>query len=65
MAQWVKDVALSLQQPGWLLWWGFNPWLRNFHTATDKIMLSEKKPVLPYFIFLKYKKKKKDSKPYY
>ena len=31
MAQWVKDLALSLQQLGPLLWHGFNPWLRNFY----------------------------------
>ena len=27
----VKDLALSLQQLGSLLWHGFNPWLENFH----------------------------------
>ena len=31
MAQWVKDLALSLQWLGPLLWCGFNPWPRNFH----------------------------------
>ena len=26
MAQWVKDLALSLQQLGFLLWLRFDPW---------------------------------------
>ena len=30
MAQWVKYLALSLQQLGWLLWHGFEPWPKNF-----------------------------------
>ena len=30
MAQWVKDLVLPLLWLGWLLWWGFNPWPRNF-----------------------------------
>ena len=29
--QGVKDLALSLQQHGSLLWHGFDPWLENFH----------------------------------
>ena len=29
-AQWVKDLALSLQWLWLLLWCGFNPWSRNF-----------------------------------
>ena len=31
MAQWVKDLVLSLQWLGLLLWCGFDPWPRNFH----------------------------------
>ena len=31
MAQWVKDLALSPQQLGSLLWQGFDLWPRNFH----------------------------------
>ena len=31
MVQWVKDVALLLQQLGLLLWHGFDPWSSNFH----------------------------------
>ena len=31
MAQQLKDLALSLQWLGSLLWHGFNPWLRNFY----------------------------------
>ena len=27
----VKDLALSLQWLGLLLWWGFSSWPRNFH----------------------------------
>ena len=30
MAQWVKDLALSLWWLRWLLWHGLNPWPRNF-----------------------------------
>ena len=33
VAQWVKDLALSLQRPGLLLWLWFNPWSRNSHAA--------------------------------
>ena len=32
VAQWVKNLALSLHQMGLLLWHGFNPWPRNFHS---------------------------------
>ena len=31
MAQWIKDLALSLQWFGSLLWCGFNPCLGNSH----------------------------------
>ena len=31
MAEWVKDLALSLQWLGLLLWCMFEPWLGNFH----------------------------------
>ena len=31
MAQWVKDLVLSLLQLGLLLWCRFDPWQRNFH----------------------------------
>ena len=31
MAQWLKDLALSLQLPGLLLCYGFDLWPRNFH----------------------------------
>ena len=30
VAQQVKDLALSVQWPGSLLWCGFDPWPRNF-----------------------------------
>ena len=30
VAQWVKDLVLSLQQLRSLLWCGFHPWPRNF-----------------------------------
>ena len=29
--QWVKDLVISLQHLGLLLWHGFDPWPRNFH----------------------------------
>ena len=44
----VKDLALSLQQLGWLLWCGFNPWPGNFH--------------LPHAIGMAKKKKKREEK---
>ena len=31
MAQWIKDLAVSLQWLGLLLWHGFDPCPRNFH----------------------------------
>ena len=31
MTQQVKDLELSLLWLWSLLWWGFDPWLRNFH----------------------------------
>ena len=31
VTKWVKDVVLSLQQLGLLLWHGFNPWPWNVH----------------------------------
>ena len=27
----IKDLVLSLQWPGLLLWYGFDPWPGNFH----------------------------------
>ena len=30
VAQWIKDLALSLLRLRLLLWYDFNPWLRNF-----------------------------------
>lgn len=32
MAQWVRDMVLSVQQRGLLLWCGVDPWPRNFHS---------------------------------
>ena len=32
LVQRVKDLELSLQWPGLLLWHGFDPWSRKFHT---------------------------------
>ena len=31
VAQWLKDLALSLQQLVSLLWHRFDPWPRKFH----------------------------------
>ena len=55
MAQWIKDLVLSLQQLGLQLWCGFDPWPRNFQVGAvgmarkkdaymdlKKILLSEK-----------------------
>ena len=36
MAQRVKDLALSLQQLGPLLWHGFDYWPGNFHTLQGR-----------------------------
>ena len=33
----VEDPGLSLQQLGWLLWHGFDPWPGNFHICEAKI----------------------------
>ena len=33
VAQWVRNLALSLRWPDSLLWCKFKPWLRNFHTC--------------------------------
>ena len=30
VVQWVKDLALSLKWPGWLLWYGFDSGLGTF-----------------------------------
>lgn len=35
VTQQVKDPMLSLQQRRWLLWCGFEPWLRNFPHAVE------------------------------
>ena len=40
MVQWIKDLALSLQCLGSLLWLGFNPWSGNFHM----LQVGEKTP---------------------
>ena len=44
MAQWVKDLALSLQWLGSLLWCGFDPWhmlqawsKKNVHSSRMKL----------------------------
>ena len=31
MGEWIKDLTLSLQWLGSLLWRGFHPWPRNLH----------------------------------
>ena len=41
MAQWVKDLALSLLWHWLLQWHGFNPWPRNFHMPTNAYEKSE------------------------
>ena len=51
MAQQVKDLVLSLQQLGSLLWHGFDPWLGNFHILWEWQKKKKKK-----------KKKEKEKK---
>ena len=37
VAQWVKDLALSLEWLlKWLLWHGFDPWPRNFYMLKER-----------------------------
>ena len=43
VAQWVKDLSLSLQWLGLPLWCGFDPWPRNFHILKKK--QKKKKPL--------------------
>ena len=43
MAQQVKDLVLSLQQLGLLLWRGFDPWPRNFHILQEGERKKKKK----------------------
>ena len=38
----VKDLALSLQQLGLLLWYGFHPWFGNL--CLTQVCLKKKKP---------------------
>ena len=35
VVKWVKDPALSLQQPGLLLWHRFDPWPKNLHMLQE------------------------------
>ena len=44
MAQGVKDLALSLQQFGSLLWHGFDPWPGNFRMP--QVLPKNKKQLL-------------------
>ena len=43
MAHWVKDLVLSLQRSGLMLWLRFDLWLRNFHTLWAKKKKKKKK----------------------
>ena len=43
MAQQIKDLALSLQQPWSLLWNRFNPWPGNFYTLQAQPKKKKKK----------------------
>ena len=43
VVQWVKDLALSLQQLSCLLWNGFNPWPRNFQLPHALAVAKKKK----------------------
>ena len=52
MVQWVKDLALSLQQLRSLLWRGFDPWPWNSHMPqvqpkqTNKTTRRQKLPAI-------------------
>ena len=48
MAQRVKDLALALQRLRLLLWYGFDPWPRNFHMLW--VWPKKKKNFLPHKI---------------
>ena len=56
MVQWVKDLALSLQQLGLLLWHGFDPWPKNLHIPwawwKKKFGGKQKVKIEPYFMSL-------------
>lgn len=43
VAQWVRNLALSLRWPDSLLWCKFKPWLRNFHTCCSCGKTNKKK----------------------
>ena len=53
VVQQVKDLALSLQQLGLLLWHGFDPWLGNFQTYWAQTKKKKRK---------RKRKKKKEKK---
>ena len=46
VAQWVKNLALSLQRLRVLLWCGFDPWPGNFHMPRAWPKKREKKKKL-------------------
>ena len=42
----VKDLVLSLQWLGLLLWHGFSPWPRNFHMLQERQKKKKKKTIM-------------------
>lgn len=44
MAQWVQDLAPSLQQLRPLLWYGVNPWPKKFHMPLVQPKKKREKP---------------------
>ena len=50
MVQQVKDLVLSLQQLGLLLWRGFDPWPRNFHILQEGERKKKKKRMWLYHL---------------
>ena len=46
VVQQVKDPTMSLQQFGSLLWYGFDPWPRNFHVLLERQKKKKKKKPL-------------------
>lgn len=54
MAQKIKDPSLLLQHPKLLLWYEFNPWLRNFFTPQVRPKKKEKKNIYAHTHIYKF-----------
>lgn len=49
VVQQVKDLALSLQQLGLLLWHEFDPWLGQKNNSTESLLLFLQPYLTPFF----------------